>query len=80
MNKDFIEDKIKSLLGQRIITKRIEFKTSLYVYSKEHVDDEWSGPPLYINKTNGQHQFLHVADIINGHDELNAYFDKRNLK
>jgi hypothetical protein len=47
-----IEEKIKKLLKERnrFMVGRIDLGNAIYVYSKEHEDQKWTGPPLYISK------------------------------
>ena len=78
MEKNFIEEKIRDLLKDRIVVERIEFDNAIYIYSKSNAQEKWSGPPLYINKETGEHKFLFVADLVNGHDELSDYLKKKH--
>lgn len=78
MNKSGFEKIIQELMKDRIIINRIDLKESIYIYSKISQDIKWAGPPLYINKITGEHKFLFVADLTNGHDDLREYFS--NLK
>jgi len=76
MNESSFEKIIQELMKDRIIIDRIDLKESIYIYSKISHEVKWAGPPVYINKITGEHKFLYVADLINGHDELREYFSK----
>lgn len=79
MKNDLIKNKIEEHLEGRIITEIIELDKSIYIYSKEFENQEFGGPPLYINKETGKSKRLFVGDIVNGHNDLHEYFNKKHM-